>query len=73
MLPLVGHDSRNLASMRGDGKCHIDAHEIHTCLYNMTITLRVKRSEQSYVLETMIQSEFKKKKKCARPLPVQAN
>ena len=30
--------SRNLASTRGDGKCHIDAHEIHTCLYNMTMT-----------------------------------
>ena len=25
--------SRNLARMRGDGKCHIDAHEIHKCLY----------------------------------------
>ena len=46
--------SRNLASTRGDGKCRVDAHEIHTCLYNMTITLRVKRSEQSYVLETVI-------------------
>ena len=30
--------SRNLASMRDDGKCRVDAHEIHTCLYNMTIT-----------------------------------
>ena len=30
--------SENLASMRGDGKCRVDAHEIHTCLYNMTIT-----------------------------------
>ena len=29
---------RNLASTRGDGKCRSDAHEIHTCLYNMTIT-----------------------------------
>ena len=29
--------SRNLASTRGDGKCRINAHEIHTCLYNMTI------------------------------------
>ena len=50
--------SRNLASTRGDGKCRVDAHEIHTCLYNMTITLRVKlsvkRSEQSYVLETVM-------------------
>ena len=24
--------SRNLASARGDGKCGIDAHEIHTCM-----------------------------------------
>ena len=30
--------SRNLASMRGNGKCRVDAHEIHTRLYNMTIT-----------------------------------
>ena len=29
--------SRNLASTRGDGKCRIDAHEIHTCLYNMSV------------------------------------
>ena len=28
--------SRNLASTRGDGKCRVNAHEIHTCLYNMT-------------------------------------
>ena len=46
--------SRNLASMHGDGKCCVDAHEIHTCLYNMTITWHVTRSEQSYVLETAI-------------------
>ena len=26
------------ASTRGDGKCRVDAHEIHTCLYKMTIT-----------------------------------
>ena len=30
--------SRNLPSTCGDGKCGVDAHEIHTCLYNMTIT-----------------------------------
>ena len=30
--------SRNLASTRSDGKCHLDAHEIHICLHNMTIT-----------------------------------
>ena len=30
--------SRNLASTRGDGKCRVDAHETHICLYNMTIT-----------------------------------
>ena len=30
--------SRNLASTRGDGKCRVDAHEIHISLYNMTIT-----------------------------------
>ena len=30
--------SRNLPSTLGDGKCCIDAHEIHTYLYNMTIT-----------------------------------
>ena len=29
--------SRNLATC-GDGKCRIDAHEIHICLNNMTIT-----------------------------------
>ena len=46
--------SWNHASSRCDGKCHVDAHEIHTCLYNMTITWHVKRSEQSYVLETVI-------------------
>ena len=40
--------SRNLASTRGDGKCNIDAHEIHKCLYNMTIILRVKRSLPVY-------------------------
>ena len=62
--------SRNLASTRGDGKCHIDAYEIHTCLYNMTITLRVKRSEQSYVLETRIHKNLKKKKKKKKILPV---
>ena len=39
MLPVIGHGlPRNLASMRGDGKCRVDAHEIHTCLYNMTKT-----------------------------------
>ena len=27
--------SRNLASTRGNGKCRVDSHEIHTCLYNM--------------------------------------
>ena len=52
--------SRNLASTRGDGKCRVDVHEIHTFLYNMTITWRVKRSvkrsEQSYVLETVYPS-----------------
>ena len=30
--------SRNLESTRGDGKCRVGAHEIYTCLYNMTIT-----------------------------------
>ena len=53
---ICARPSRNLASTRGDGKCRVDAHEIHICLYNMTITSRVKRSvkrsEQSYVLET---------------------
>ena len=34
--------SRNLASTRGDGNCRVDAHEIYTCLYNMTITWHVK-------------------------------
>ena len=29
--------SRNLASTCGNGKCRVDAHEIHTCLYNMTL------------------------------------
>ena len=53
--------SRNLASTRGDGKCHIDAYEIHKCLYNMTITLRVKRSEQSYVY--VLEKKFNKIKK----------
>ena len=33
--------SRNLASMHGYGKCRVDADEVHTCLYNMTITWRV--------------------------------
>ena len=27
-----------LAKPCGDGKCRVDAHEIHTCLYNMIIT-----------------------------------
>ena len=54
--------SGNLASMRGDGKCRVDAHEIHTCLYNMTITWLVKHSEQSYVLETVIHKNTKFKK-----------
>ena len=30
--------SRNHASTLGDGKCRVDALEIQTCLYNMTIT-----------------------------------
>ena len=38
MLPVIGHTcarpSRNHASTRGDGKCRVDAHEIHTCLYD---------------------------------------
>ena len=38
MLPVVGRVHGLLETLRGDGKCRVDAHEIHICLYNMAIT-----------------------------------
>ena len=36
MLPVVGHVHGLRETLRvrthGDGKCHVDAHEIHTCI-----------------------------------------
>ena len=45
--------SRNLASTHSDGKCHVDAHEIHTCLYGpfllkLLVTVKIMYKKKSF-------------------------